>query len=57
MCKTGSSIRDRTQRIKMEPEYRIKEVGHYKKVLKELETQSRLLFIKEIQSKICKIRI
>lgn len=56
MCKTGSSIRDRTQTIKMEPEYRIKEVVHCRKVPKELETQSRLLFTKEIQSKICKIK-
>jgi hypothetical protein len=57
MSKTDSSIQDRTQRIKMERAYLIKAVAHCRKVTRELGTPSRQLFIKEIPSKICKIKI
>lgn len=57
MSKTDNNIQDKIQKIEMEPEYLIKEVEHCRKVIKELETPLRLLFIREIQLKICKIKI
>lgn len=56
MFKTDYNIQDKTLKIEMELEHLKKEVELYKKAIKVQGILLKPLSIKEIQSKICRIK-